>query len=209
MTNRIWIPKSQIVPLPESMGPLAAAMLEPLARPRLLERVALLGAGPIGLLILQALKAAGAGDVHVVEPLEHRRAVALGLGSETAVATVDDFVRGDGGDASRGPGEDAGAVRSAGGEPSRLPEGVALPERKKWRTRVSLRKIIDSPENSGWGGRIRTSAWRNQNPLPYRLATPQLSADRQPAGKRADNSSGSGALQWPDPDFVMPRGKPR
>src|ERR1700731_1317365 len=26
---------------------------------------------------------------------------------------------------------------------------------------------------TGWGGRIRTSAWRNQNPLPYRLATPQ------------------------------------
>ena len=28
----------------------------------------------------------------------------------------------------------------------------------------------------GWGGRIRTSAWRNQNPLPYRLATPQRCA---------------------------------
>jgi hypothetical protein len=27
---------------------------------------------------------------------------------------------------------------------------------------------------SGWGGRIRTSVWRDQNPLPYRLATPQL-----------------------------------
>jgi hypothetical protein len=26
----------------------------------------------------------------------------------------------------------------------------------------------------GWGGRDRTSEWRNQNPLPYRLATPQL-----------------------------------
>ena len=24
-----------------------------------------------------------------------------------------------------------------------------------------------------WGGRIRTSAWRYQKPLPYRLATPQ------------------------------------
>ncbi len=24
----------------------------------------------------------------------------------------------------------------------------------------------------GWGGRIRTSAWRYQKPLPYRLATP-------------------------------------
>ena len=27
--------------------------------------------------------------------------------------------------------------------------------------------------DSGWGGRDRTSEWRNQNPLPYRLATPQ------------------------------------
>src|SRR6187431_548675 len=26
---------------------------------------------------------------------------------------------------------------------------------------------------AGWGGRDRTSEWRNQNPLPYRLATPQ------------------------------------
>src|SRR6202012_805293 len=25
----------------------------------------------------------------------------------------------------------------------------------------------------GWGGRGRTSEWRNQNPLPFRLATPQ------------------------------------
>src|SRR5262245_15769953 len=26
---------------------------------------------------------------------------------------------------------------------------------------------------SGWGARIRTWEWRNQNPLPYHLATPQ------------------------------------
>jgi hypothetical protein len=26
---------------------------------------------------------------------------------------------------------------------------------------------------NGWGGRIRTSEWRDQNPLPCRLATPQ------------------------------------
>ena len=25
----------------------------------------------------------------------------------------------------------------------------------------------------GWGGRNRTYVWRDQNPLPYRLATPQ------------------------------------
>ena len=29
------------------------------------------------------------------------------------------------------------------------------------------------PGMRGWGGRIRTSVWRNQNPLPYHLATPQ------------------------------------
>ncbi len=32
----------------------------------------------------------------------------------------------------------------------------------------------------GWGGRIRTSVWWNQNPLPYHLATPQkLSGNRR------------------------------
>ena len=30
----------------------------------------------------------------------------------------------------------------------------------------------------GWGGRIRTSAWRNQNPLPYHLATPHHARER-------------------------------
>src|SRR3954449_6558549 len=33
---------------------------------------------------------------------------------------------------------------------------------------------------NGWGGRDRTSEWRNQNPLPYRLATPQQ-GHRDPA----------------------------
>src|SRR5262249_28182601 len=30
---------------------------------------------------------------------------------------------------------------------------------------------------SGWGARIRTWEWRNQNPLPYHLATPQSAPD--------------------------------
>ncbi len=37
------------------------------------------------------------------------------------------------------------------------------------------RRAVSNSENIGWGGRIRTSVWRNQNPLPYRLATPQHS----------------------------------
>ena len=38
----------------------------------------------------------------------------------------------------------------------------------------------------GWGGRIRTSEWRNQNPLPYHLATPQIriAAGGSPTARR-------------------------
>jgi L-iditol 2-dehydrogenase len=105
MTNQIWVPKSQIVALPETIDALEAAMLEPLgvaihavdlAKPRLLEPVALLGAGPIGLLILQVLKVAGGDEVHVIEPLEHRRAAALGLGAKHVFPTVEDLVSGTG-----------------------------------------------------------------------------------------------------------------
>ena len=101
MTERIWVPRSQIVALPEGLGPLEAVMLEPLgvaihtvdlAKPRLLERVALLGAGPIGLLVLQVLKTAGAGEILVVDPLDHRRAMADRLGATRVGASAADVV---------------------------------------------------------------------------------------------------------------------
>jgi hypothetical protein len=43
-----------------------------------------------------------------------------------------------------------------------------------WRAFLALpRAKSQSAGLVGWGGRIRTSAWWNQNPLPYHLATPQ------------------------------------
>jgi hypothetical protein len=45
--------------------------------------------------------------------------------------------------------------------------------RQIWRERSYLYNELSSL-SAGWGGRDRTSEWRNQNPLPYRLATPQL-----------------------------------
>ena len=42
------------------------------------------------------LKVVGAGEVHVIEPLAHRRAAALGLGAKEAFPTADDFVSGAG-----------------------------------------------------------------------------------------------------------------
>ena len=56
---------------------------------------------------------------------------------------------------------------------------------------------------AGWGGRDRTSEWRNQNPLPYRLATPQQATRERrknrlpqiPVGR--SRSIGSGAAFQP------------
>src|SRR4051794_28002521 len=101
MTQRIWVPRSQVVPLPQGFDPLQAVMLEPLgvaihavdlAKPALLERVALLGGGPIGLLILQVLKAAGAGEILLADPLAHRREAATRLGADKVGESVDDVV---------------------------------------------------------------------------------------------------------------------
>ena len=101
MTERIWASKSQLVALPESFDSLDAAMLEPLgvaihavglAKPRLLERVGVLGCGPIGLLIMQVLKAAGAGEILACDPLPHRRAMAEKLGAERVADSIASLV---------------------------------------------------------------------------------------------------------------------
>ncbi len=44
------------------------------------------------------------------------------------------------------------------------------------RCHSKIRKSLLYHKLSGWGAWIRTRGWRNQNPLPYRLATPQRSA---------------------------------
>jgi len=97
MTGRLWVPVDQIVALPKSFTPLEAVMLEPLgvaihavdlAKPQLLERVAVIGCGPIGLLILQVLRLAGAGEILAVDPQPHRREMAVELGAARAGASV-------------------------------------------------------------------------------------------------------------------------
>ena len=101
MTSRIWVPRSQLVPLPENFDGLDAAMLEPLgvaihavrlAKPQMGERVGVLGCGPIGLLIMQVLKAAGAGEIFACDPLAHRRAIATRSGADHVFASYAELV---------------------------------------------------------------------------------------------------------------------
>ncbi|QYX57147.1 2,3-butanediol dehydrogenase [Roseovarius sp. SCSIO 43702] len=49
------------------------------------DTAAVFGAGPIGLLVVEALRAAGAAEVYVVEPSEERRAKAMELGATRAM----------------------------------------------------------------------------------------------------------------------------
>ncbi len=105
MTTRIWVDRDLIVPVPEHFTPVDAVMLEPLgvaihavdlAKPRLLERVTVLGCGPIGLLIIQALRCAGVGQIMAIDPQTHRRDLAARLGATHVAASVADLVHPDG-----------------------------------------------------------------------------------------------------------------
>ena len=82
------------VPIPEGVSDEAAALCEPCAvtvhavrksQLKLGDAVAVLGAGPIGLLCMQVARAAGAGRVYVSEPAPARREAALALGADAVV----------------------------------------------------------------------------------------------------------------------------
>jgi L-iditol 2-dehydrogenase len=88
------LPVSNFCAMPAGMSASEAALAEPLAialhslslasiRPG--ETVAVIGAGPIGLLTIAALRSTQAGRVWAIEPLAHRRELARGIGADVAL----------------------------------------------------------------------------------------------------------------------------
>ena len=101
MQQRWTVPAATLVRLPESLALDRAALVEPTAvavhdvgragvRPG--ERVAVIGGGPVGVLIALVARAAGA-EVRVVEPSDHRRRLAGQLGLHTWDPATDDVPR--------------------------------------------------------------------------------------------------------------------
>jgi L-iditol 2-dehydrogenase len=87
-------PSGLLHPLPESIPDTGGALLEPLGvaihaldlgHVRLGARVAVIGCGPIGLLVIAVLRAAGAGHIAAFEPLAHRREAALRGGADVCL----------------------------------------------------------------------------------------------------------------------------
>ena len=93
---------SQVYELPQSMTDEQGALLDPLvaslhavdvARPDLLGRAAILGAGPIGLLIAQLVKLHGAVTTFITDIAEQNLAVAKQLGVDHALNVADSGAR--------------------------------------------------------------------------------------------------------------------
>ncbi|ROO87923.1 (R,R)-butanediol dehydrogenase/meso-butanediol dehydrogenase/diacetyl reductase/hypothetical protein [Actinocorallia herbida] len=99
MSENVVVPAHRVHVLPEGVTTEAAALIEPLAvawhavrrsglRPG--ETVAVIGAGPIGLGVLMAAKAQGAGLAIVSEPNPARRAAAQAQGADVVVDPLSD-----------------------------------------------------------------------------------------------------------------------
>lgn len=91
---------AEVIPMPPDVGPDEAALLEPLgvaihavdlAEIRPMETVAVLGAGPIGLLLAQVARLAGAGACYVIDPLAYRVEAARSLGTTAAAQRHEDI----------------------------------------------------------------------------------------------------------------------
>lgn len=88
-----------VIPVPDGFTPATTAALEAVGIGihamrktdlQLGQSVTILGAGPIGQILLQLARGHGAGRIMVVEPIEYRRDKALQLGADDAVATWED-----------------------------------------------------------------------------------------------------------------------
>lgn len=94
MSEYVTWHESQVHKLPDNISLKEGCLLEPLAiavritdkaRPKIGWRVAISGAGPIGLLTLQAFKMMGAVSLTMIEPIKARRDLALKYGAEHVI----------------------------------------------------------------------------------------------------------------------------
>jgi L-iditol 2-dehydrogenase len=101
--DRVNLPIANLLRLPPSLSLAQGTLLEPLAvvlhsltlaPPRIGESAVVIGAGPIGLLTIAALKRAGVGRLTAVEPVPHRQTLARVMGADTALSgPADDVAR--------------------------------------------------------------------------------------------------------------------
>lgn len=131
LAELLAVAPEQLHPVPEDTGTEAAAMLEPLAvcmhaarlaRPQWYESAAVLGCGPIGLLLLQLLKLAGCHPLFAVDPVPSRSEASVLFGADLPAPDIDTVL-----DATGGHGVDL--VLEATNSPRALEQACRLAAR--------------------------------------------------------------------------------
>lgn len=88
------VPARMVHKMPDDLSMEQGALVEPaavalhavrLSKIKAGDKAAVFGAGPIGLLVVESLRVAGASEIHVVEPSEVRRQKALELGATSII----------------------------------------------------------------------------------------------------------------------------
>lgn len=106
MAEYVSVPRSAIHPVPEGFDAASAVLLETLgvaihavdlARIRLLDTVAVLGCGPVGLLLVQLAMLSGASKVVAVDPVSYRADLAGKLGAADHGASFEKVAEATGG----------------------------------------------------------------------------------------------------------------
>ena len=102
MAEFCLVPERQAYALPVDMSPERSAFVEPVscaihgierANIRVGDTVVIIGAGTIGLIMLQLARNAGAARTIVIEPLDHKRLLAVDLGADIVVDQGDENPR--------------------------------------------------------------------------------------------------------------------
>ncbi len=92
--DRVNLPAGNLIKKPAGLNLAEATLFEPLAiilhsmkfaQPSIGETALVYGAGPIGLLTVAVLKMMGAGRIWCIEPVAHRREMALSLGASAVI----------------------------------------------------------------------------------------------------------------------------
>ena len=95
------VPTRNVFPIDESVPPVLATLVEPLAgvlhgirslNAKLGDSALVIGAGPIGCLFAKVLLASGVHPVWAIEPQQTRRDLAIELGASGAVGSVRDYI---------------------------------------------------------------------------------------------------------------------
>ncbi|AFZ66342.1 zinc-dependent alcohol dehydrogenase [Deinococcus peraridilitoris] len=98
LQQKLIVPAHNCFVLPDGISDIGGAMLEPLGvalhalrlgHVTVGDRAAVVGAGPIGLLLVQLLRLAGVTALHVIEPLAWRRELAATTGATSVAAAFD------------------------------------------------------------------------------------------------------------------------